>query len=122
MPEPAPQRFRITHEGDTIGSTLFEGGDPDSRSVSGRVYNMGGAEALASWIRSIGGAEDDGAVYIELNTDFRIEDGEGNDIPFDEATLISVPSDGEAFIDVSGISGDQYSSLFAHHVDAALNG
>lgn len=122
MTQPYPQRFRITHEGDLIGSTHFEGGDPDSRGVSGVVHNRAGAKALAGWIMSIGGAEDDGAVYIELGAAFLIQDDAGNSMPFDEATLIALPEDGEAYIDVTGIPGEIYHAHFMHHVQAAMDG
>jgi hypothetical protein len=118
----APQRFRITHEGDTIGTTLFEGGDPDARGVSGQLHNPAGSRALAGWILSIGGSEDDGAVFVEMDSNFRIQDGEGTDIPFGEATLIALPGEDEAYIDVSGIPEERYYALFMHHVTAVLDG
>lgn len=122
MQQGSPRHFRIRHEGDLIGSTLFEGGDPDSRGVSGALHNAAGAKALAGWILSIGGAEEDGAVFIELGADFLIQDDAGNAIPFAEATLIALPAEDEAYIDVLGIPSDDYHAHFMHHVEAAMNG
>jgi len=119
MTQAQPQRYRIRHDGDVVGITHFEGGDPDTRGVSGVVHNQAGAKALAMWIMSIGGAEDAGAVYIELGDAFAIEDEAGDALTFDEATLIALPGEEEAYIDVAGVPDDSYRERFMHHLQAA---
>ena len=113
--------FTLTHDGENVGITKLERGDPSTGAVSGAFINMGGSKALAGWIKSIGGEEDDGVVFIELNKDFSLLDQEGNVLKFQDGNLISVPAEDEVFLDISGLSEDDYSSYFAEHITAMQN-
>lgn len=113
--------YTLTHEGDKIGTTKLERGDPSIHAVAGEFINVGGAKALAGWIKSIGGQEDDGVVFVALNDDFSLLDQEDKPIRFAEASLISIPNDDEAYLDVTGIPEEDYKAYFAGHV-AAMDG
>lgn len=110
--------YTLTHDGDKVGTTKLERGDPSIHSVSGEFYNVGGAKALAGWIKSIGGAEDDGVVFITLNADFTLVNAEGDEVKFAEGNLISVPQDDEVYLDISGISDEDYKTFFSEHLSA----
>lgn len=110
--------FTLTHDGENVGTTKLERGDPSTRTVSGALNNMGGSIAMAGWLKSIGGKEDDGVVFIELNNDFTILDKEGNAITFQDGSLISVPEADEVFIDITGLSEEDYNTYFAEHITA----
>ena len=110
--------YTLTHEGDTIGTTKLERGDPSIQSVSGEFFNVGGAKALAGWIKSIGGAEDDGVVFITLNSDFTLVNTNGDEVRFAEGNLISIPQDDEVYLDITGISDEDYKTFFAGHLTA----
>lgn len=110
--------YTLTHEGEKVGTTKLERGDPSILSVSGLFENIGGASALAGWIKSIGGAEDGGVVFIVLNDDFILVDQAGAAVKFKEGNLIAVPDDDEAYLDISGISGEDYRTHFAEHISA----
>lgn len=113
--------YILTHEGEKIGTTKLERGDPSKCAVSGVFNNIGGAKALAGWIKSIGGEEDGGVVFIELNKEFRLVDQDENVIDFSDATLIAVPEDDEVFLDITGLSEEVYKSFFAEHL-SVFNG
>lgn len=110
--------YSLTHEGELVGNCKLERGDPSIRAVSGVFHNMGGSKALASWIQSIGGSEDEGVVFITLNKDFSLCDQEGNVFQFQEGSLISVPGDDEAYLDITGLSEDVYKTYFSEHIKA----
>lgn len=110
--------YTLTHEGDKVGTTNLERGDPSIFAVSGSFDNVGGASALAGWLKSIGGEEDKGVVFIALNNDFELLDANGNTIKFDEGHLIAVPADDEVFLDISGLSEEIYKTYFADHISA----
>lgn len=110
--------YTLTHEGEPIGFSHLERGDPSSRTVSGIFNNMGGSRALAGWIKSIGGDEDDGVVFIELNRDFSLLDKEGNTVKFEGGNLISVPDEEEVYLDITGLSDEVYKTYFAGHISA----
>ena len=110
--------YTLDHEGENVGHSKLERGDPSIRSVSGVFSNMGGAVALAAWIKSIGGNEDDGVVFIELNNDFSLVDDSGNTIKFQSGNLISIPVEDEVYLDITGISDDDYKEFFAGHITA----
>ena len=114
--------FNLLHEGERIGGSRLESGDPEARSVSGVFFNMGGSTALAGWLKSIGGQEDEGVVFLVMNDDFELQDGEGLKVPFAEGTLISVPGEDEAFIELSDIPEGHYSTHFAGHIAAMATG
>ena len=113
--------FTLTHDGENVGVTKLERGDPSSRTVSGVFNNMGGAKALAGWIKSIGGEEDEGVVFITLNTGFSLLDDAGKSIKFQDGNLISIPADDEVFLDITGLSEDDYKTYFAEHISAMEN-
>ena len=110
--------YTLTHEDEIIGSSKLERGDPSENAVSGVFNNMGGSKALAGWIKSIGGEEDEGVVFIELNKDFRVLDQEGNTVEFKGGNLISIPGEDEVFLDITGLSDDVYKTYFAEHITA----
>lgn len=110
--------YTLTHDGDAIGTTKLERGDPSIQSVSGEFFNVGGAKALAGWIKSIGGTEDDGVVFITLNSDFTLVNTYGDEVKFTEGNLISVPQDDEVYLDIAGISDEDYKKFFAGHLSA----
>lgn len=110
--------FTLTHDGENVGTTKLERGDPSTRAVSGAFNNMGGSKALAGWIRSIDGKEDDGVVFIELNKDFTLLDQEGNIVTFTDGNLISIPEADEVFLDITGLTEEDYNSYFAEHISA----
>jgi hypothetical protein len=110
--------FTLTHEGDHVGTTKLERGDPSLHSVSGLFNNVGGVAALVGWLKSIGGEEDDGVVFIELNKDFVLLDQTGAAIAFESGHLIAVPADDEAFLDLTGLSDTDYKQYFADHISA----
>lgn len=110
--------YTLTHEGDKVGTTKLERGDPTIHAVSGLFDNVGGAKALAGWIKSIGGEEDNGVVFIVLNDAFTLVDHAGNTITFAEGNLIAVPGEDEAFLDITGLSAEDYHTYFAKHVSA----
>jgi len=113
--------FTLTHDGENVGTTKMERGDPASRTVSGVFYNMGGAKALAGWIKSIGGEEDEGVVFITLNNGFTLLDQDGKVIEFEDGNLISIPADEEVFLDITGLSEGDYKTYFAEHISAMEN-
>ncbi|OUS00601.1 hypothetical protein A9Q81_10475 [Gammaproteobacteria bacterium 42_54_T18] len=110
--------YTLSHEKDKIGTTKLERGDPSTYAVSGVFNNIGGAKALAGWIKSIGGEEDGGVVFIGLNKDFSLVDKDENVIDFADATLIAIPDDDEVFLDITGLSEDVYKAFFAEHLSA----
>ena len=113
--------FTLTHEDDRIGTTKLERGDPSALTVSGAFDNIGGAKALAGWIQSVGGSIDDGVVFIALDDNFSLLDPEGNAIQFAEGHLMAIPADDEVFIDIAGLSIQDYQTYFARHIDAMRN-
>ena len=113
--------FTLTHDGDDVGFSKLERGDPSSRTVSGVFNNMGGAKALAGWIKSIGGEEDEGVVFITLNKDFSLLDEAGKVVEFQDGNLISIPEDDEVFLDITGLSEENYKAYFAEHISAMAN-
>ncbi|MCW8933621.1 MAG: hypothetical protein OQK98_02750 [Gammaproteobacteria bacterium] len=113
--------FTLTHDGDDIGFSRLERGDPSSHTVSGVFNNMGGAKALAGWIKSIGGEEDEGVVFVTLNKGFTLLDQTGKVIEFQDGNLISIPEDDEVFLDITGISEEVYKTYFAEHISAMEN-
>jgi len=113
--------FTLNHDGDIVGSTKLERGDPSARTVSGEFNNMGGAKALAAWIKSIGGEEDEGVVFVTLNKDFSLLDDDGNMVEFEDGNLISIPGDDEVFLDITGLSEEVYKTYFAEHISAMEN-
>lgn len=110
--------YTLTHENEAIGISKLERGDPSARSVSGVFNNMGGSKAIAGWIKSIGGEEDEGVVFIELNNDFSLLDQEGNAVEFSGGNLISIPEEDEVYLDITGLSDEVYKVYFAEHIAA----
>ena len=113
--------FTLTHDGENVGATKLERGDPSSRTVSGAFNNMGGAKALAAWIKSMGGEEDEGVVFITLNKGFSLLDQAGKVVEFQDGNLISIPEDDEVFLDITGLSEEDYKTYFAEHISAMAN-
>ena len=109
--------YRLIHDGDSIGNTQLERGDPAELTVSGVFNNVGGAKPLAGWIKSVGGEEDKGVVFIALNDEFTLLDKADNAIKFSDAHLIAVPDDDEAYLDIS-VSQEDYNTYFAEHISA----
>lgn len=107
--------FKLIHEGESLGSSNLESGDPENHSVSGVFNNVGGAKALAGWIKSVGGQEDEGAVFIELNQDFALQTSDAEPVEFTEGTLIAVPAEDETFLELIGISSQDYDAHFPGH-------
>lgn len=110
--------YTLTHDGDKVGSTLLERGDPSIYAVSGVFNNIGGAKALAGWIKSIGGEEDDGIVFVSLNEDFSLANQEGKTLLFKDGSLIAIPAQDEVYIDLTGLSEEDYKTHFAEHMSA----
>lgn len=113
--------YKLLHNGEALGSTLFESADPDSHSLSGRFNNMGGAIALSAWIMTNGGTEDGDVIYLEVGSDFELVDNENQPVAFNEATLIAVPGENEAYIDLVIDDQSAYEKFLAEHV-ALLEG
>lgn len=115
--------YTLTHDGEIIGVTQLERGDPSELSVSGAVNNFGGAKAMAAWIKSIGGEEDNGVIFIALNGDFSLLDQAGTAIKISEGHLMAVPDeDGEeVFIDITLPTEKDYKSHFSAHMLAMEN-
>ncbi|PCJ43169.1 MAG: hypothetical protein COA99_07800 [Moraxellaceae bacterium] len=113
--------YTLTHAGEKIGTTKLERGDPSTHAVSGVFNNIGGAKALAGWIKSIGGEEDGGVVFIVLNKDFVLVDEADNVVKFGDGTLIAVPEEDEVFLDITGLSEEDYKANFAEHISAMEN-
>ena len=110
--------FELLHANENIGRSRLESGDPATQTVSGIFYNVGGAKALAGWIKSIGGAEEAGAVHISMDKDFQLLTSDGQAVPFAQVTLISVPDEDETFVEISGIPDLDYVTHFTGHVAA----
>ena len=110
--------YILTHENEAIGSSKLERGDPAERTVSGVFNNIGGSKALAGWIKSIGGEEDDGVVFIELNNDFSLFDQAGKTVDFQGGTLMSIPAEDEVYLDITGLPDEVYKVYFAEHISA----
>lgn len=110
--------YTLTHEGEKVGTTKLERGDPSTRAVSGVFNNIGGAKALAGWIKSIGGEEDGGVVFIGLSKDFSLANLDEDTVDFTDATLIAIPEDDEVFLDITGLSENVYKTFFAEHISA----
>jgi len=110
--------YTLNHAGESIGTTNFERGDPSALSVSGNFNNIGGSKAISGWIKSIGGEEDNGVVFIALNDDFTLLDQDGAEIAFAEGHLIAVPEEDEAFVDITSQSEEDYKTHFAAHISA----
>ena len=113
--------YTITHEGENVGHSELERGDPTIHAVSGLFSNMGGAIALAAWIKSIGGKEEDRVVFIELDKNFNLHDEKGKIIEFQGGNLISRPDEDEVFLDITGISDEDYKTYFEGHIKAMDN-
>ena len=113
--------YTLTHAGENVGITKLERGDPTTHAVSGEFINMGGSKPLAAWIKSIGGEEDDGVVFIALNKDFTLLDEAGQTVNFLEGNLISVPEEDEVFLDITCSSEEDYKANFAEHISAMEN-
>ncbi|OUS32387.1 hypothetical protein A9Q99_00945 [Gammaproteobacteria bacterium 45_16_T64] len=114
--------YILTHDGDKVGTTKLERGDPSTRAVSGVFNNIGGAKALAGWIKSIGGEEDAGVVFITLDKTFILMNEAEEIVTFGEGNLIAVPEDDEVFLDITGLSEDDYKAYFAGHISAMDEG
>ena len=112
--------YKLIHKGDSIGNSLLERGDPEAFTASGVFNNMGGAKALSGWIKSVGGEEDKGVVFIELNEDFELVGEDGNKLNFSDAHLIAVPDEDETYLDIS-LSKEDYNTHFAEHISALDN-
>jgi hypothetical protein len=110
--------FTLTHEEERVGSTRLERGDPSALTVSGEFINMGGAKALAGWIQSVGGQEDDGVVFMALDDSFALITPSGETLKFAEGHLMAVPEEDEAFLDISGLTIQDYQAYFAEHISA----
>ncbi len=110
--------YILTHEGESIGATRLERGDPAALTVSGAFANMGGAKAIANWIKSVGGEEDEGVVFIDLQKDFALFNQEGKEVKFAEGHLIAVPEEDEVYLDITIISEADYKAHFAEHISA----
>lgn len=110
--------YTLTHEGEGIGFTQFESGDPTELSVSGAFINVGGAKAISGWMKSIGGKEDDGVVFISLNNDFALLNNDGVGIDFAEGHLIAVVADDEVFLEITCRTEDDYKANFSAHMSA----
>ena len=121
MANNVPDMFNLFHCDESVGRSALESGDPDLRSASGVFINVGNAKALAGWIKSIGGSEDNGAVHITLDDDFELRDSEGKRIQYTDATLISVPEEDEAFLEVTGLAEQDYQDHFSGHIAAAID-
>ncbi|RDH85943.1 MAG: hypothetical protein DIZ80_00255 [endosymbiont of Galathealinum brachiosum] len=113
--------YTLTHEGENVGNSKLERGDPSIRAVSGVFNNMGGSKSLANWIKSIGGEEDEGVVFIDLNKDFSLLDEAGNVVEFSGGNLISIPDADEIYLDVTGITDEVYKTYFSEHISAMGN-
>ena len=111
--------FSVMHNGDVLGTTNLESGDPAELTVSGIFHNVGGPIGLAAWIKGNGGEEDKGAIYVTLNNDFSLLSSDGDTISFKEGTLIAVPDEDEAFLEISGLKQEDYKKYFPEHVAAA---
>ena len=114
--------FKILHESEPLGTTLFESGDPEARTVSGAFNNLGGAIALSAWIASNGGTEDGEAVFIVLNDAFSVTTADGVALDIKEGTLIAVPDEGEAYIEIMLNDEQDYQQYFPEHISAATSG
>ena len=114
--------YTLSHDGEKVGTTKLERGDPSTHAVSGVFNNIGGAKALAGWIKSIGGEEDDGVVFIVLNKDFSLVDQAGEVVKFEEGNLIVVSEEDEVFLDIAGLSEEDYKAYFGEHIAAMDNG
>lgn len=110
--------YTLKHDGERVGKSNLESGDPAILAVSGKFHNVGGAKPIAAWIKSIGGTEDDGVVFVNLSDAFRVESEEGAAIQFQEGSLIAIPADDEVYLDLTGVSESDYSNYFAAHVSA----
>ncbi len=113
--------YYVKFDGERIGSSYLENGDPEIFSVSGSFTNVGGAEALAKWLKHLGGTEEEGTTHLVLNEKFSMETAEEENISYTEATLIAIPDSDEAYIDVTGVPEESYRAIFAKLVDAYEN-
>jgi len=113
--------FTLTHEGDVIGTSKLESGDPSVLSVSGLFQNVGGADTLAAWMRSVGAKEEDNITFMTLEGPFQLQDDYGKVIEFTSGSLISVPADEEVYLELEGISPLDYQSYFRNHILAYQN-
>ena len=109
-------RYTLTHEGDKIGTSSLESGDPSILAVSGMFLNTGGAKAMAGFLKSIGGKEDQGVFFVELTDAFKLYDEDRNAITFSEGNLIAIPADEEVFLDIVGLSEADYEKYFPGHL------
>lgn len=114
--------FKILHEGESLGTTLFESGDPAAHSVSGAFNNLGGAIALSAWIVSNGGTEDGEAVYVVFTDAFSVTTADGAVLDIKEGTLIAVPDEGEAYIEIVLRDEQDYRRYFPEHLSAVASG
>lgn len=103
--------FTLHHQGEALGTSNLGQAEPEARSVSGVFDNMGGPIALAGWIMAQGGTEDGDVVYLALGEDFKITKGE-TPIQYDEAVLIAVPDESEAYLEITFHHADEYQQFF----------
>jgi hypothetical protein len=113
--------FYLKFNGESIGSSNLENGDPEKFSVSGDFANVGGPETLAKWLKHLGGTEEKGITHFVLDERFLLATEDDQEIGYAEATLIAVQETNEAFIDVTGIPEEDYKACFAKHIRALQN-
>lgn len=110
--------YSLLHDGEILGSTLFESADPEAHSVSGQFNNAGGPIALSGWIMSNGGAEEGEVIYLNLMKSFEVHSQASEPLFYDEATLIAVPNENEAFIELIIHDEATYEKFLMQHTVA----
>lgn len=110
--------YTLFHEGEALGGTVLESADPESHSISGRFNNTGGPIVLSAWIMSNSGTEEGDIVYLNLAEEFQLKDAAGEKVVFDESTLIAIPDENEAFIEIIIRDKSVYDSFLAEHETA----
>ena len=113
--------YYLKYNGESIGSSHLENGDPDIFSVSGSFTNVGGPATLAKWLKHLGGSEENGTAHFVLNEYFSLATVEDQEIGYSEATLIATPESNEAYLDITGIPEEDYKTYFARHIEALTN-
>lgn len=110
--------FRLVYQNEVKGTSKLDSGDPSMGCASGSLVEAGSCEDMGKWILDQGGVLDDGVYFLELDKRFLVLLGEHTPVPFASGSLICVPSEGEIFLELTGIPKPEYAHFFAEHVKA----
>ena len=110
--------FRLVYDNKVVGVSLFESGDPSIGCASGKLREAGNVHELSKWIIAQGGAEQEGAFLLEIDSTFLVLIGENTPVPFSEGSIICVSEDYEMYLEITGVPGPEYKHFFPQLVES----